>query len=233
MFVGINIQIMKKNYFIFLLVLLFVSCSSGSNDEDPKEEPIQITGVWQSGNYFLSFDKGFYSAYIDKEFIDSGEYTQDKNVVTCQNSYFKRKTTYKITKVSNTEIKADISFVDNKGNNQTKSITFTKSEEQPAPKNGLAGLTCTFRSSYFGDVIMSFSTFNSGIELAAKGSAAKYPLRFFYVHIGDKLFYQTLEEKTIQVPSIGFWNTDYNEVFCWKLTFSSNGGIAYFESVPL
>jgi len=73
---------------------------------------------------------------------------------------------------------------------------------------------------------MKFNAFNSGIKSAEKGSAAKYPLRFFYVYIGEKLYHQILQEENVQVPSIGAWTTEYNLVKIWKLSFSPNGGIS-------
>nr|DAF41321.1 MAG TPA: hypothetical protein [Caudoviricetes sp.] len=80
---------------------------------------------------------------------------------------------------------------------------------------------------------MTFSTYNSGIKSASKGSAAKYPLNFFYIYIGERLYYQLLKSNSGQVPTIGSWNTSYDDIICWKLHFSSNGSISDTEYITL
>lgn len=191
-----------------LSVFVFHSCSGSDSDEHDKDitttTPVSLVGVWQKGNFFISFDsKGFYAAYLDDEFIDSGNYNQSKDVVKCNNMYFNRTT------------------------------TFTKTDNIPASiENTLSGKSYTGFSSTFGNVTMTFSAYNAGIKNASKGSAAKYPLSFFYIYIGNKLYYQLLDDDSIQIPSIGSW-TDYNIVKCWKIYFSLNGSISNIENEAL
>lgn len=174
---------MKQLLYILFAVTLFTACSSDDdNGEKPTiEEPKSIIGVWESDNYFISFDdNGFYSAYIADQFIDSGNYTKSESVVSCKNSYFNRQTVYTIKNISDTKIDLDISYTDIHGDNKKKTMTFTKSEISPASQsNTLAGKSYRTSSSIFGNVTMEFSSYNSGIKSATKGGAEKYPLSFF------------------------------------------------------
>lgn len=221
---------MKKILFfalIFLSIFVLGSCSDSNKDEPEVNETPSITGVWENGNYFVSFSSdGFYAAYIADRFIDSGNYTQSKYAVSCQNTYFNRNTTYTIKSISDTELKVDVTYTDLYGGIQNKNLTFTKSTELPASQiNTLSGKSYKWNSSVFGTVTMAYNTYNSGIKSATKGSAAKYPLKFFYIYIGEKLYYQILDDDSIQTPTIGSWSTDYYTVKCWKLSFSANGSI--------
>lgn len=230
---------MKKFLTLILLATLFVSCSSSDDDNEPNippiEKPQSIVGVWENGNNFISFNSDeFYSAYIADEFIDSGNYTRVENVVSCENTYFSRKTTYTIKSISDTKLSVDISYTDLDGKVNKKTIEFTKSKTTPASKsNTLVGKSYTSLSQYFGNVTMTFSTYNSGMKSASKGSAEKYPLKFFYIYIGNKLYFQILDDSSIQVPSIGAWTTDYNTVKCWELEISSNGSINIANIIQL
>jgi hypothetical protein len=221
-----------------LSVFVFHSCSGSDSDEHDKDitttTPVSLVGVWQKGNFFISFDsKGFYAAYLDDEFIDSGNYNQSKDVVKCNNMYFNRTTTYTIKSISDENLEVDISYMDLYGSHKNRTITFTKTDNIPASiENTLSGKSYTGFSSTFGNVTMTFSAYNAGIKNASKGSAAKYPLSFFYIYIGNKLYYQLLDDDSIQIPSIGSW-TDYNIVKCWKIYFSLNGSISNIENEAL
>mgnify|MGYP001075797984 CR=1 FL=1 len=118
-----------KKLFLYILILLSIiilqSCARmedgepGLTSDDTKS---LIIGVWESENYVVSFgNDGFYSAYIADEFIDSGDYTQSKNIVSCQNSYFNRTTIYTIEEVSDDLLKVNIDYKDLYGNKKTKS----------------------------------------------------------------------------------------------------------------
>lgn len=222
-----------------MLVALFgVSCSSDNNPTENDDGSIKkelLIGTWENGNYFVSFGQDdYYSAYIADEFIDSGNYTQSQNVVLCQNNYFNRNSTYTIKKVSNIELDVDILYKDLYGDTQKKSITFTKTSTFPVSKsNTLDGKSIQWYSPYFGYITMKFNSINAGVKSASSGSAVKYPLDFFYIYIGDKMYHQVLRNTSIQVPTIGGWSSKYNEVICWKLHFSSNGTIDSFEKIDL
>lgn len=228
---------MKQLLYILFAVTLFTACSSDDdNGEKPTiEEPKSIIGVWESDNYFISFDdNGFYSAYIADQFIDSGNYTKSESVVSCKNSYFNRQTVYAIKNISDTKIDLDISYTDIHGENKKKTMTFTKSGISPASQsNTLAGKSYRTSSSIFGNVTMVFSSYNSGIKSATKGGAEKYPLSFFYIYVGGKLYHQLLIDKSIQVPTIGSWSSDYYTIKCWKLSFDPNGSIDGIENIIL
>ena len=54
-----------------------------------------------------------------------------------------------------------------------------------------------------------------------------------YIYIGNKIYHQVLRNNSIQVPSIGGWSTNYNEVICWELHFSANGSIDSFDKIEI
>lgn len=214
---------------------LFFSCSSsddsGNGNEDPKEV-VSIVGVWENGDFFVSFDnEGFYSAYLDDIFIDSGDYSISGSSIYCQNAYFNRTTSYIIKNVSETSIELSASYIDVLGDSNNKDITFLKSSKVPASKNNsLSGKSYSWYASSFGTIKMSFNSLNSGVKSAEKGSAANYPLQFYYIFIDGCLYHQILKENSVQVPSIGSW-TNYNTVKGWKLSFAPNGGINGHELI--
>lgn len=233
---------MKKMLLMLSVVFSMIAITACSNGDSPINEDEQgteqlqsIVGTWENGNYFVSFgDDGFYSAYIADEFIDSGDYKQTDDEVTCSNIYFNRKTIYTINDLSEVEMDVEVKYIDLYGKQQSKKMTFTKSDNEVASKsNTLAGKSMTTQSSYFGTITRSFTSYNSGVKSASKGSAANYPLSFFYIYIGNTLYHQILDNNSIQVPTIGGWNTDYNEVKCWKLTIAPNGSIDSFENIEL
>lgn len=233
---------MKKILYLLVMVLPLVFTSCSSDDDIQKEETgnenlsSSIIGTWKSGNYFVSFgEDGFYSAYIAEEFIDSGDYKQVENEVSCSNNYFNRKTIYTIKDISETEMKVEISYTDLYGGANSKTMTFTKSDGDAvvSKSSTLSGKSITTYSSSFGNITRTFTSFNAGVKSATKGSAAKYPLNFFYIYIGNIMYHQILRNSSIQVPTIGSWTTDYDEVKCWKLSFSPNGSISDFENVDL
>lgn len=223
-----------------LPMFVFTACSSDDDiqKEETGNEGLQsssIIGTWKNGNYFVSFgEDGFYSAYIADAFIDSGDYKRVEDKVSCSNNYFNRKTIYTIKDISETEIKVEISYTDLYGKANSKAMTFTKSDGAIVSKsNTISGKSITTNSSYFGNITRKFTSFNAGVKSATKGSAAKYPLNFFYIYIGNIMYHQILGSSSTQVPTIGDWTTDFYEVKCWKLSFSPNGSISDFENVDL
>lgn len=158
---------MKKLFFLLLILpITFSSCGSDGDkeDEDPVvNQPKSIVGVWENENYFVSFGSdGFYTAYIADRFIDSGNYIESKDVVSCENAYFNRKTIYTIKSISDTKLNVDISYTDIYGDKQNKIVTFTKSVTTPASQSKtLAGKSYRSSSSIFGNVTMTFSSYNS------------------------------------------------------------------------
>lgn len=235
---------MKKMLFMLpMLAVLFIISSCSKDDELQKDEiennddlsSPSIIGTWEDGNYFVSFgEDGFYSAYIADEFIDSGDYDQTENEISCLNNYFNRETIYTIKNISDTEMNVEISYVDLHGERKHKTLNLTKSNDAIVSRsNTLSGKSITTYSAYFGNVTRTFNTFNSGIKSATKGSAKNYPLNFFYIYIGNRMYHQILNNSSMQVPTIGAWTTDYNEVICWELSFSPNGSINDFNYIEL
>lgn len=112
-------------------------------------------------------------------------------------------------------------------------MVFVKSEKPVVSKdNTLAGKSLQWYS-LSGNITMEFTSNNAGVKSATKGSAAKYPLNFFYIFIGNRIYHQILANSSIQVPTIGGWSTNYNEVVCLELHFSTNGTIDSFERIAL
>lgn len=230
---------MKKIFMLITVVLpLFLSCSSdNSSDEnidDEKEHP-SIVGVWENGSYFVSFSNdGYYAAYLGDQFIDSGNYTQSEKGISCSNPYFNRTTSMNIENISVSELKLDVTYTDVHGDVSNKVVSFRKSTDIPASQNSsLTGKSLSYRSSTFGVITMKFNTGNSGVKTATKGAAAEYPIKFFYIFINGKVYYQYIPESHIQVPTIGSWTTDYYDIYCRSLTFSPNGEIDDFDLIDL
>lgn len=226
-----------KKLMLLTFVLAGLCLNSCSSDDKPKGEAddpnASIVGVWESGDYFVSFsDDGYYAAYLSDKFIDSGSYNYSESYVTCNNPYFNRTTTYDIQKLEEGKMYVDISYKDNNGKTKEVSFVFSRNKSKPATKeNTLMGKSATLVWSYFGQVTYSFNTINSGVISATSGSAQKYPLNFFYIYIEDRLYYQTLQPSTGQIPTIGGWSNDFNEVKASRVIFSSNGSISGFTSI--
>lgn len=230
-------MIMRKVFLIMAMVLpmVFISCSDDDNNNPPQEESASIIGTWENDDYFVSFgEDGFYCCYLDEDFIDSGNYKQSDNIITCSNMYFNRNTTFNINHVTETEIGVEINYMDFSGNNKSKNMILTKSNIEPASKeNPLIGRSISWNTyDMFGIIAMKFNTYNSGAKTASKGSAKNYPLDFFYIYVENRMYYQLLSNNSIQVPSIGGWNTNYGDVCCWNIIISPDGSIS-FESIDL
>ena len=222
-----------------LLPLMLVSCGGEEKDEpsptpDPKPET-SVVGVWENSNYFVSFSSdGFYCSYLADGFIDSGSYNYSASTktITCSNPYFNRSTTFKLSSINDKTMTVSVSYVDIDGVSGNKSITLTKSTKAPALRtNIVAGKSMNYSSSNFGTVTMMFTSFNAGIRSCTRGSAAQYPLNFFYINIGNRLFWQLIPDKSGLVPSIGAWNTYEGKVICWDLVISASGALEDFNQI--
>jgi hypothetical protein len=124
---------MKKILFmtawVALYLISFASCSSDNEENLQNLNSSNLIGVWESGDYFISFNKdGFYAAYLDEKFIDSGAYTINKNSVLCVNPYKVSKTNYSMS-LANEELTADISYTGVNGISLNKKIIFSKSKK--------------------------------------------------------------------------------------------------------
>ena len=222
-----------------VMPMVFVACSDSENNDNsnnpPQEESVSIIGTWENENYFVSFgDDGFYCSYFGDDFIDSGNYEQSDNEVTCVNTYFNRSTSFIVLDATENQISVEISYTDLSGNSNSKNMVLTKNDVEPALKeNPLVGRSISWNTyDTFGIISMNFNTHNAGLKTASRGSAKNYPLDFFYIYIGNRMYYQLLRNSSIQVPSIGGWTTNYGEVACWEIIISSDGNIG-FKSIDI
>lgn len=222
---------------MMLPILVMSSCSEdeSNSDTNSKEDPISVVGTWENGKYFISFgEDGFYCSYLGDKFIDSGNYKLSGTEITCSNAYFNRETSFSVLDATATQISVKIKYVDLSGNNNSKSMVLTKCNIEPASKeNPLIGRSISWNTyDTFGIISMNFNTYNSGVKTASRGSAKNYPLDFYYIYIGNRMYYQILKNSSIQVPSIGGWSTNYGDVSCWEITISPDGNIG-FQSINI
>lgn len=202
----------------------------GGNPSETKS----VVGVWESGNYFLSMSSdGFLTAYFAERFLDCGNYTVNNgNLITCNNTYYARPTQYTIKSLTATQLQVEISYVDVYGENQSKFLTFTKSDKIPVTKdNPVVGKSYTtyFSASSTVRITTSFTTFNTGTKTANGGNMAKYPMAMYYIFFNNRVYYQTFKT-TVQMPSIGGWNPT-TEITVWELEFASNGTISSHHNI--
>ena len=228
---------------IALLTLLcfgFTSCGEDvvvEEDNQNQEQPTikySPVGVWESGNYFLSLSNdNFLTAYFAERFLDCGNYTiNDDNIIICNNTYYARPTKYVIKSLSDKQLQVEINYVDVNGENQSKNLTFTKSDKFPVTKdNPVVGKTYTtyFSSSTSVKITTSFITYHTGSRTANGGSMAKYPLDMYYIFFNNRIYYQTFKT-TVQMPSIGGWNPT-TDITVWELEFAPNGTISTHHNI--
>lgn len=225
---------------ILSIITLFASCGSDNKEDEPDPEPApvekNIEGVWENGNYFVSFSNaGYYCAYLGDDFLDSGSYKRNKDEIMTDNSYFSRKTIYLIKKLDEKNLQVEVSFTDVYGQTHNEIFSFIKSEIEPAKEGQLAGKSFSWLNPYFGTVTTSFITSNSGIRLAQSGSAARYPLNFYYFYLGDKLYYQIVRNYSMQVPTIGGWSdgSTYYTARCLTVKIETNGNLWWGDSIEI
>lgn len=167
-----------------------------------------LIGVWENGDFFLSFNEdGYFSGCIDARFIDNGKYSLNDDVVTVNNPYYSRKHTYIITAIDEKSISVTVNYTNIWSEEVTKDLKFSKSNENPTEKdNPWYGKTLSIYSQTFGTITYDFFSYYSGKRSASKGSASKYPISFYYVTLGNKFYWQYFTAG--QIPSIGSWNVN-------------------------
>lgn len=215
----------------------FTSCGGGDDNgiETPKpNEPVETkyspVGVWENGEYFISFNEDkFCCAYFVGNYVDCGSYSINDNTVICNNAYYAKQTKYNIIKLTENTMEVNIEYTSVKGEAQTKTMTFTKSKDKVAATkdHSLVGKSMT-SLVYFGGSTnystWSFETYNTGTHSMKSGSAAKYPLKVYYVFFDSKIYFQTFKT-TEQMPSIGGWNPS-TDVTISKISFGEDGSLA-------
>ncbi len=228
---------MKHLYSVCLVLLALAACGqNGSTPEKPDNpKTYSVVGVWKNGNKVVSFSAdNFYSAYLGNDFIDGGTYTVTDNTITCSNTYFNRTSVYQLSKLDDNSLKGTFSSTDVNGKKVSQSIDLSKTDKTPTPSmHTFAGKTVT-ESSILGSTSFTttytFSTNCSGTKSANKSPMSKYPIRFFYVYIGDIVYFQLFYVNEYETPSIGGWTTfEPGEVRAYQASFSSNGYVEFLN----
>lgn len=218
---------MKKLLFITVLVSLCLislsSCSSDNEENQQNINPSNLIGVWESGDYFISFNKdGFYAAYLDKKFIDSGTYTINENSVLCVNPYKVSETNYNM-KVVSEKLSADISYTDINGNMLNKNLTFSKSNKSVVDKdNPVISKDFVHINAPYGFCTTKFKTYNT-----ATYSTDEFRPRiqnWFYFFFNSQIYVQKFKPETAGI-SLFYEGCDTGEVFIYNVTFDSDGQI--------
>lgn len=230
---------MKKIISTLFLLLTLFACGEKNdepkqnNDEPKQNEEIDITGVWENGNKFISFSNDFYVAYIADKFIDSGTYSvnKDSKQVTCNNTYFNRKTNYTIKEIKDNQLTVDYSSTDIHGKPVGGTLTLTKTDKTPTTyDNPLIGKSHSYlSSSAFGTITYNFT---SPYRAEQKASKQKYKNILYYIYLDEYFYYQKFyDDDYIQVPTIGGWNTnaETGEITVINVGFNSDGTISYIE----
>ena len=210
---------MKKTLLMIQMVVFllgFMACSS-ENDNTKEMERLSFTqsdiiGVWASGDFFVSFGAdGFYTAFIDDHFIDSGNYSisSGKNAVVTFNIFTKKNTEYHIKNLDDNSLVADIIYIQRNGQSYTKTMNFNKTTKRVVKeRNGLVG-TSWQGSKYVNGIDINYNaqitTYNFGLINTEYAPANNYPLFFFYIYYDNVIFYQ-LFNKNENAQVIEGWN---------------------------
>lgn len=220
---------MKRILCLMAIVLPMLILSSCGGDDDEPEVILQsVVGVWQNGNYFVSFsESGYYCAYLGNDFLDSGNFKRDKDEITAVNPFFSRTSTFTIKQLDDKNLTVEIDYTDVYGEQHHDALSLQKQDTEPAKEGQLIGKSYSWLTSTFGYITMSFNTANSGVKSAQRGSAANYPLNFFYFYIADRMYYQIIPNRSIQVPSIGGWSDSqtYYSARCEPVEIEADGSL--------
>lgn len=215
---------------LFAAVFTLGSCSSNDNgkSEEPQVKSYSEVGVWESGNYFISLSSDhFLTAYVAPGFLDCGVYSRSDDVITSNNTYFAKTTTYNIKSIDDKSMTVNIAYKDIAGKNKTTSLTLTKSSKVPVGKdNPLIGKSYSYQSTG-GIITMAFNTYNTGLMTSTWKNFKPYPLTLFYIYFDNYVFFQEFTPAGRQMPSIGGWGNraDNGEIMVSKVTFGSDGSI--------
>lgn len=223
----------QKIFFLMLIIASVFTLGSCSSDDDEKSKEPQTksyteVGVWQSGNYFISFSSDhFLTAYVAPGFMDCGAYSRSDDVITSSNTYFAKTTTYNIKSIDDKSMTVNITYTDIAGESKTTSLTLTKSSKVPEGKdNPLIGKSYSYQSTH-GITTMAFNTYNTGLMTSTWKIFAPYPLTVFYVYFENCVYFQEFKPSGRQMPSMNGWGNraDNGEIMVSKVTFGSDGSI--------
>lgn len=225
---------MKKTLLMIQIAVClfgFMACSSSDDDNNIQEmeqvaiKQSDLIGVWISGDYFVSFGAdGFYSAFLDDHFIDSGKYAIEadrNNEIVTYNIFTKQNTEYHVTSIKENSFVAEITYRQLNGQSYTKTILFTKSNKNVAKeRNGLIGASWNGTKHINGIEInynARITTYNFGSLHTDYEPAKNCMLIFFYVYLDDVVYYQLFNQNE-NSPTIIGWNdtADTYMVQQWK-----------------
>lgn len=232
---------MKQKIFLLTALLAasitFNACSSDdddSNSDEPQATTYSEVGVWESGNYFVSLSSDhFLTAYVAPNFIDCGTYTRNDNVITSNNSYYAKSTTYTIKSIDDKSMVIEVAYTDVSGDNKTTNLTLAKSNTATTTKdNPLIGKNFSWLSLH-GVTTLTFQTFNTGLQTNTWVNFADYPLTLYYIYFNGYVYYQQFWPRGKQIPTIGGWGTyaDTGNIIVLKVTFGSDGSIQDMRGV--
>lgn len=225
---------MKKLAIFLAAVLTLAGCSKENIpviDENPKEEQINIIGVWRCGSAVVSFNTdGYYSASLTNKHIDTGSYSLNGKDVTCYNNYNNKYTYYQITSIDSKSLTCTITFSEYKGEEQTAKMTFEKTEEKPsAREHFLIGKSWSYLSSNYGRVFEEFRTHNIAYKYS-ENDPTRYKTEWYYFFINPHVYLQEFTPKDgVQRPSSSWHkNADSGEVIIMKALISGDhfGGVS-------
>ena len=226
---------MKKHLLLLLTMMsafAFTSCSSSSSaDDTPTKQKADIVGVWTNSDYFVSFNKdGYYTAYLNDKFIDSGSYTESDNSVICKNNYNNNTTTYKLLKVGS-KLDAVVTYKNFEGHNVSENISFSKTIKTPSEKdNFLIGKSYSYETMYYRTVTDKFETHNIIYHTSNKSKSFKNV--WYYIYLEPNIYYQKFTPTDKQYPSSTFMDDcDTWNVHIEKVATDSNGNIANMEFI--
>ena len=98
----------------------------------------QIVGVWRNGDYWVSFaEDGYMSAYLSDKCIAEGDYTIVKDTVKAESSMYYHFTDFIVKHITTTTLDCAVvlNAFDGSFSPKVNDYTFTKTEEEPCPKN--------------------------------------------------------------------------------------------------
>lgn len=225
---------MKKNLFILLAIFsafAVTACSSSSDDNTAPKQETNIVGVWANGDCFISFNKdGYYIAYLNDKFIDSGSYTESDNSIICKNNYNNNTTTYKLLKVGS-KLDAVVTYKNHEGHNVSENISFSKTIKTPSEKdNFLIGKSYSYETMYYRTVTDKFETHNIIYHTSNKSKSFKNV--WYYIYLEPNIYYQKFTPTDKQYPSSTFMDDcDTWNVHIEKVATDSNGNIANMEFI--
>lgn len=216
-------KLLFMTIWVILSLISFTSCSSDNEESLQNLNSSNLIGVWESGDYFISFNKdGFYAAYLDEKFIDSGTYIINENSVLCTNPYKVSKTNYSIN-LANDKLTADVSYTGINGSSLNKKIVFSKSKKAVIDKsNPVISKEFVHINAPYGFCTTRFDTYNTATYYTDELKPRIQ--NWFYFFFNSKIYVQKFKPETAGV-SLFYEGCDTGDVFIYNVTFDSDGQI--------